>query len=689
MPLLIDNEFTLLPIADLERPKAAGYGARIGNLNVRLAVDPATPIRPYTRDSIAGREANTSNVYENVLDVGFTFARQNLTGGEGLEFFPRELARANQALDEIRYFDSKDLDMQRAARGLPFEIKLVKEPETWYTPGAVPADMAASKDKLYVAEGDEVHQFDDWADSTPDASQVLVGSSDIIQIDVDGSDNAVALVTDGTMWFKPLGTSTWTQIPNTGSVLDDTVAFWMVKDRIILYQNDPATAADALLVELTLASTGTPALPTIVPTAVTIDTFKAAVSTVIDASTVILVATDDGYLRSYVPQTDTAGGTPALTIRAKRPVPIAEYAYAVGHNNGTVLVLTTEISQDGTKKVTRAYQGDVLDERFDFVVGPLQLLREWNDAQDTINVNLRVATARDSFYWTIRESDGASYVWRQDLVTTGIFREQTLEAAGAVERLLVWRDRIVFINGSSIDRIAATYPTSGYVITPNINFGLNTDIVWLASMLQAENIRDGEGAQVELYFSTDVAAINDPNHASWRLITRLSNQAAAGIENPLLDFKSKTLSMMLVIYNNNSGADTPRVTRFAVRGYPQHRDWILEIPVNISDSIEAPNRRPYLLAGWGDVIHNQLMELQGSQVECFIYDPPLQFRGVVDNILESTDYVSDRGSAGKVCLVQLRGARVTSGASAPTGDAGMGLGLMGVATMGIGQTGAT
>jgi hypothetical protein len=685
MTLAIDNGFGALPTENQERPVGVGYGARVGDTWVRLAASPQTPLRYYTRDSLAQRQADVSNVYEQVLDIGYVFQRQDLSGGEGLDYFPSLFGRSNPELDETRFFDSVGINIEQPRRGDSFSLKLSREPETWYTPGAAPLDIAVAGGKLLVAEGDEVHEFDDWADSTPDNSQQLVAAQNVTMLDGDGAGNAVALLANGQLWYKPAGTSTWTQVTGSPAV-DDIQAVWLVKDRIMVYKIDPTNSVPRDFGELSLAITGAAGSPTITPTYTSVDTFFANPTAVIDAGTAILVATDDGYIRSYVWQTDSAGTAPSLTVRARAPMPVGEYAYALGHNGGTLMILTIENEDDGANPIERLYRSEVLDERFDFIVGQLDFLREWNGAL-TPGFSDRMATSRNYIYWLMREADGDTYLWRYDIRTTGIVRHVEVTAAAAANRITLWRDRLVWFDSNSVDRIGDLYVDEGYLITPNINFGLNTDINWISTSIQAFNVLDGQGAQVELYISTDPDAIKDRNHASWQLAIRLSNAEVEEIEQPLTAISDRTAALMIVMYDNNVKAGTPEILRFGLRGLPKHRDWIVELPINVSDQIEVPGRLPYRIDGWGDIIHSGLLDMQGNHLQLEVLDPPLSFSGIIDNIVEPVEYIGERGSAGRVCLVQFRGTRVTSGETNPTGDAGVGLGLVGVSTLGIGQTG--
>ena len=193
------------------------------------------------------------------------------------------------------------------------------------------------------------------------------------------------------------------------------------------------------------------------------------------------------------------------------------------------------------------------------------------------------------------------------------------------------------------------------------------------------------GGQVELWYSTDRTAILDWNHPTWVLAQRLSAQGASNTEIPFVNLKSRTLALQLRMFATEAGTETPKVTRIAIRGIPAHRDLIMMIPFNVSDEVSAPGRRPIRIPGHGHKLHTQVLDLVGSSVEALLLDPPMGFRGVVNNVSEPVEFVSARGSVTRYCMVEFRGQRLTQTAQ-PTGDAGMGLDWMGVTQMGTGQT---
>ena len=123
----------------------------------------------------------------------------------------------------------------------------------------------------------------------------------------------------------------------------------------------------------------------------------------------------------------------------------------------------------------------------------------------------------------------------------------------------------------------------------------------------------------------------------------------------------------------------------AIRGLPKHRDWIVEVPINISDHIEVLGRQSVRIPHWGDLIHAALLDLQGVHLQLEVFDPPMLFRGVVSNILEPTTWISPRGSTGFRCTLEFRGNRiVTELADVPTG-APTGMMLTAITTTAIGE----
>jgi len=653
----------------------------------RVAANTEAPLRIGTKDSLAERLDQRGSSDENVLDIGYAFSRNNLTGGEGLDWFPRvsQLGQPDP-LDLIRYWDSSNLNIDRPDAGQPYSISLTNKNRIFYTPGSTPVDLATSAEHIYVGWGQQIDWFNDWDNNTP------VGTFnfgvDVGVIAAGAGDDVFALTTDGHLWYKAWNETAFTEVydlTGTGFNTRPLANIWLVKGRLIAERVD--LDAQSGTIELVVGSPvgiGDPADPTWTLEFIVLDSASGRFRRVIDAGIAVVAVVGDGSVRSYVPQADTGGGDPSLTIRGSTTVAIGEEPLSIGFGNGVVIILTTSDEDETAQTHTiRAYSAQVLDERSDFIVGNLQLLRTWRGAAEPPSATKNMPASRDHIFWTVEEQAGADYLWSYDTVSTGIHRIEDLDAD--VTALVIFDSLGGIIQGGDV---MVTDPTqhysNGYLITPNINFGLNTEINWMNAVLEVIGL-DGS-TEVSMFYSTDPSAITDRFSSSWKLLTTARHQSQQGVEIPISNVTSKSLALKIELLASGDGTETPVVTRLAIRGFPKHRDWIVELPINVSDMVSAPGRMPYRLAGYGDTIHRRLLNLSGASVECVVIEPPINIQGVVDTILEPVEYISERGSVGRYCMLRVRGTKVDTAGSSLSTNQGLGIALLGVATLGIEST---
>ena len=364
-------------------------------------------------------------------------------------------------------------------------------------------------------------------------------------------------------------------------------------------------------------------------------------------------------------------------------MPAGESAILLGSNAEVLLIMTTADKAAEDEQIVRMYQAEVLSVDYDYTVGQLQLRREWEGVEHEPLVTRNMANSRDEILWFVKEwLDGEFHesLWRFDIVTNGLSRI----AATPDINLNAVLGAIDFANAKIMISDNDHHQTFGYMIFPNMTFGLNTDITWLTSLIEAFNLSES-GSQVEIWRSMDPKAILDWQDPSWVLMQRLSSQGQSNLEVELKDVKSRTLALQLRMFASHADSVSPEVSRIAMRGIPAHRDFIMMVPFDVSDYVSAPDRYPVRIPGIGDALHKRVLDLVGSSVEVVILDPPLGFRGIVNNVSETVQFVSDRGSTATYVMVEFRGQRVVTTAP-PTGDAGAGLGLLGITTVGIGQT---
>ncbi len=673
-----------LPQEDVRFPQAQGYDARIDDLYVRAAPGDGIDLSIYTQDSLAERRDDEGSFYENVLSIGYAWDRTDWSGGEGLDWDPtdRALSDAERDLFRIRYWDSSFLDVSAGDPGIPYTLDLTKKFGIWAGTATAPVDITASESLLFVASGVDVDWYPDWTTFTPDDSDTL--PSAVVALAAAPNGVCMAVLTSGDISVRPNGAAAFVDGLYTVAGNRKALACWYAKGRFIvafhdtdddIYELSEVTSTDAWAANLTEAI---------------IDTADAAFWSVVDSGPAVVAACGDGTVRTYTPFLDSSD--PALVgqliSRGRTTMPTGEIPYLLGDIEDLLIILTLATDpDDATTNRVHAYSAEVLDARFDYGVGNRQHKRVWNGTGTIASVTHSMVSRRDELFFTVHEDDATAEVWRFDAVTAGLSRHSQVGTDKATALLSFLNTLGGVTDGNDVFVDGVTFNDIGVLITPNITFGLNTPINWVAVVIEARQL--GNGATIELYRSTDPSAITDENHASWVLMRRLSSNAQSGIETAMQNITSRTLAMMLKVTPTSDNLITAQVTRLAVRGLPQHRDMLVDLPVNISDLIEVPGRQPVRVPGWGNVIHNALLDKRGDHVELELYNPPLVFRGIVSNIVEPTSWISPRGSAGQRCIVQFRGQRVTEGGSqsAITGDSLTGLGLMGISTTGIGNAG--
>ena len=673
------------PTQKVRRPKAEGYNLRIGNVWYRTVAGPQAQILIGTRDSLAQRIDQNSSIYQNVLDIGYAWSRTDLSGGEGLDWDPRQIALdTNQVtLDPIRYWDSDGIDVRRPeVAGNPYVLRLA--PTTRVRTDALidPKDLGASSSFIYLAQNEEVVWYDSWDNITPAGQDIPSPGNDNIALAVAPNDTVMVTNVDGVTYVKETESATFSPAYTPTGILLDSQGIWYVNGRFILSTWDQVD--NAQLIELSWDGTDWQ------PEAA-IDSASAPFISVVESGPAIVAACLDGTVRSYTPN-NASDGDMGLIPKSRTTMPEGESPILLGANAGVLLIMTTADRSEVDRQEIRIYQAEVLDARFDYVVGQLQLRREWFGAEHEPLVTRNMTNTRDEILFFVKEEIRGTLeesLWRFDVVTTGLSRIVSKEdinlngitifdsITGAID---FTNDEILLVDENF-------HQTFGYMIFPNMSFGLNTDIAWLTTVIEAYDLSDS-GAQVELYRSTKPDAILDPFDTSWILVQRLSNQAQSGIEEAMVNVKSRTLALQLRIKASQSDSVSPKVTLTAVRGIPAHRDFIMMVPINISDYVSTPGRRPNRVAGLGNRLHSQVLDLVGSNVEVVMLDPPVLFRGVVNNISEPIEYLAERGSVTRYVMMELRGQRLSTTAT-PTGDDGMGLGLLGIATVGLGQTEGT
>jgi hypothetical protein len=667
-------------------PFAQGYGARIDDEWFRVAPSREQPLRYYTRDSLAERQDDTGSTAENVLDVGHAWARTQWDGGEGLDWDPRQFTylQSQAALDKIRFWDSCNVDISRSESGEVYSLELSHIFKQWVEADANSKVLDSNGGRVWrVTDTGTVttfEAFDNWGDVAPVITEGEGDQAAPSDIAVAANGEMMAVLVDGKI-YSYNGTDVDAL---TAGDLEVPDRVFYAKGRFLttgpLSGHTPAseeashTLTERMAEHQWVGGDGA-------QNALLVDSARGAFFSVVDGGSAIVAACEDGTLRTY-----TSDENGILVIASRTDMPKGEFPVLLGSNAGVLLILTVEARDNSTTHTVRLYQAEVLDARFDHTIGNMQLRKEWvNLDYDWTDPQWRMSYTRDEIYFAIPEV-GETFLWRFDVVTSGLSRHVTI--IDDMKRVISWNGELGLYGAAGVGlyREDADVAPDGWIIGPNITFGLNTPINWVAIVVEVSNV-DDPAAEVELFRSSDPEGILDYQDPSWVLTYRVETSVDSGGEIPIVGVQSRTLALQARLIRGSDPTASPKVTRIATRGLPAHRDWIVELPVNISDHIEVPHRLPVHIPNYGDEVHENILDLQGQHVELEVLDPPLVFRGVIDAILEPVSYISDRGSAGRYAVLQLRGAREVE-LFVPIGGAGTGVFTTGIGTVGIGQSGA-
>jgi len=674
----------------VQHPKAEGYNCLVDNDWFRTVAGPQVQVQIATRDSLAQRSDDGGSVHNNVLDIGYSWGRTDLSGGEGLDWDPREIAlKTNEvSLDPIRYWDSNGINIRRPERqGDPYALQLARTVNLWEGQPVFTdlKDIAVSENYIFVLDLTEVSIFNGWDDTTPVLVVTIPDAANGVAIAASPTGTIMVTANNGNVYAMryPFEVVLTIVYGDGGTQKLTAVGVWYVQGRFLISAFDSITSAELFAMEWD----GAAWLPE-----VSVDTGQGFALSIVESGPAVVAAWTDGTIRTYTAN-NAADGDMGLIPKGRTTLPHGESPMLLGSNSNVLLIQTTADEEGADRQKVRLYQAEVLDSRFDYIVGQMQLRREWSGVEHEKLVTRNMTNTRDEIFFFVKEFiDGVFQegLWRFDLVTSGMSRIITTPDVN-FNALIVFDDIFGIIDFTAnviYNSDPDTHQTEGWMIFPNITFGMNTPISWITTVLEAHDL-GGIGAHAELWRSTDPQAINDRDHPSWVVTQRLSSQGAASVETPLVGVESRSLALQLKLYGRDALSLSAKVTRTAIRGIPKHRDFIAVVPINISDYVSVPGRKPQRIPGLGNSLHEKMLDLVGNSVNMTLIDPPYRMSGVVNNISEPITYLAPRGGVTRYCLVEFRGERAIQVGDVPTGDSGVGLGLLGIAIVGIGQTEGT
>ena len=650
--------------ADVTNPQRKGYGFRLDNLLFRTAISNDRPLTISTAEFPSQQIDLRQNPEDITTNIGQIFSRGDFSGGQGLDYAHK---RNNAEKDVTRFFDSKGVDVFHGDEDSSYNVHLLYQTAAKNITFSGTNNYLAqlTNGKLYVTDVTTVYESSDNGDSwSPIAAGTNGATHNFTGIAAVGNEIylTTANVTTGSQLIKYDGSS-WSTLTTAQVSSAGLTGIWFAKGQLFI-------SGDNGTVELLWGITPFQQTWTSsdLQDADAIVTFEDShhISQVVDAGAVVLAASTNGDIYSIKDVTGT------MTLFGQTNIPFEE-VHCIAATEGQVFFGTKEFSRN----VGRFYRAELVTADNLYVIANRQLVKEWTINNIDTTPKFMFAS-RDSVYTGIAESSTETFLWRYYLPTASIARDLKITTtAGFVEGITNTNGKfIVVVSGSDVYKETNLYEDTGYIILPNIDFFTSEVKQWVGTTIEHDEIVDTR--RVQCFISTREGNIDSPDSGNWEL----SNDSTQGFggEEVQINRNARYLNMKVVIQATDDLSGTPVFRSVSARALPRPQLVVVDIPVNISDQIERPNRKKLKVKNLGEAVYQELKQKEGDSVTLQLFDPQEVIRGVVESVAYPVINDANIGSVTQYCTVRIRGVRAEDVISQFTNTAG--IGTLGVVRLG-------
>ena len=631
--------------ANTNAPESQGFEANLDDLFLRFAVGPGRQLNINTAP-LQAQAIQTSETPEDFQqEFGQIFSRTDFAGGSGLDKAHRRNAGEN---DFQRFWDSKGIDVFSGKQvGQEYKVSLLHDTSELSSSTNTNLYMEEMSGSIFFADSDVLKRID-----TPTATSITVVSET-----APSAGNAITglavlgtqlyIVANGVI-YKRTGASTYT----THNSHKTFSKIWSMKGRIVASD----TAGDLYQVTDSSNPTTMKTLPT-----------GTEWTDLTDGGAVVLGAASDGYIYSFTDESSS------LTLKGQTFIE-GEVPNAIDAAQGFIFYGTYQNTASG--KIGRLYRAEITNANNLYVLVNAQLIKQWGDGSTTLNqAPYRIISTRDSIFVGIIDSASKTNLWRYYLPTGGIARDLEFAESGVVQSISVFADRLfATVSGGGLYRESTNYVSTGYVITPLADFFTSEKKQWVGAKLNTNVVSSGS---VKLFSSTIAADINSPTAATWS--EQVSIFSGTGGDEEVMTLVDGRWIAGKIELNTDDVTQSPELLSFAIRGFQLVNDLVVDMPINISDQVERPNRKRLKINGQGDLVYQALRNKEGKNVQLEIFRPDTLLRGIIENVSSPIEEISPRGSVTMFCLVRFRGSKVVQ---TSTSGVGLGIELLGVGRLG-------
>ena len=632
--------------AEVSNPKRKGYDFRLDNQLFRAAIGPGRELQIQSSDVNDPGVNVRQNAEDFTSNLGRIYSRNNFEGGEGLD----KAHRTNGSpKDTTRFFDSKGIDVFHGDTVSSYHIHLLYTTVSKLSLSGSNNYLAQTTNgDMYVTDGTTIYKSTDDGDNW---STVTTG------LTINHNFTGAAAVGDQVYFTTANGTSgaelilyngtSWSELSHD-QTSNGLTGVWFAKNQLFIAGKD---ATVGYLWAVTPIGKSWSSSDLAEADAIVTYENSFSVSQVVDAGAVVLAATTSGDIYSI----KDINGT--MTLKGQTNIPFEE-VHSIAAAEGIVFFGTKE----KTRQVGRFYRADVTVADDLYVLANRQLIKEWIiSGQDTTPKHM--FASRDSVYVGIKESGSESYLWRYYLPTAGFARDLEMGAGGFVTGITQADGKFIsVVAGAGVYQESSTYESEGYLITSPADFFTAESKQYVGVEIETETMQNLD--EVEVYASTQFEAINSDTDSSWNLVLE-HRSGRGGIENQLNLVDRFIIGK--IILKSADGTTSPKLNSIQFRALARPELVVVQIPVNLSDRVERPYRKPIMVKNLGETIYQQLKTKEGSAVTLELFDPSEVIRGVVEQISYPVQNNPNIGSVTQYAILTVRGTR--QGAFAPVTSA--------------------
>ena len=609
---------------NISNPKRYGYDVRIDDILLRSSVGPGREMQIQSSDVQAGQQVNVrQNPEDFTSNLGRIYSRNNFSGGSNLDTAHRANGKPN---DNTRFWDSQGIDVFHKDLGKGYNVSLLHTTEKELTLSSAVSHMAVVGTDIYASDDETLYKSTDGGDNWSTVTEGLTAGyqikglaahGDLLYITANnGSAGEIETLTSG-------GTSTQKMSAAIYDKIFSVKGQFLVSIGNALHAYDGNTTVGSAIVTLPSGQTFTDAT---------------------DAGAVVLVTATDGRIYSLK---DISG---TLTLKGQTEIS-GEQPTCIVESQGLVFYGTKE-TQTGSKVIGRLYRATLTVADDLYVLSQNQLIKQW-DEDGIDNSPSALFTTRDSIYTGVKESASTSFLWRYYLPTAGIARYYKAAAGGTVNNIVNVNEKFLFnVTSDGVYQQTSTFETEGFIVLSAADFFTAEKKQFVGAEISTFEL--AQNTSVELFLSTKFEALDNSSHSSYEL--SLTQTTGTGDTEVQIEKVSRYIVGKLVLKSSN-GANTPQVKSVQIRALARPELVVAQIPINISDRVERPGRKPFKVKGLGDTLYNTLRDKEGDSVTLELFDPSEIIRGVVERISYPINSNVERGSVTQYAILTVRGTR--------------------------------